>query len=126
MPGPFSKRLMLAAVACLAAAALAVAADDAKPAATVLSGVVVNGEGRPVAEARVYWQAADGRSPHFLRTDAEGRFRSKPVHAGLCEVRAQAEGLWSEWAHNVLVRPGAGAELTLLLVRKTPPGKGEN
>ena len=109
-----------AALLCLVAAALA-AHGDTKPATMVLSGMVVDAKGQPVSQARVYWQDADGRFPHFLRTNAGGRFQSQAVKAGLYEVRAEAEGLWSEWAHNVLVRPGAGAEVTLRLVRKTPP-----
>jgi hypothetical protein len=94
----------------------------AKPLPTVLSGIVLNGKGEPVAGARIFWQGADGSTPHVLRADADGRFRTRPLRAGLYEVRAEAGGMWSEWEHNVVLRTGKPVELTLRLVRtKRPP-----
>ena len=49
----------------------------AGPAPTVLSGTVLNSRGVPVAGARVFWQASDGRAPHTLHTDANGKFRAR-------------------------------------------------
>ncbi len=90
-------------------------------AGNVLSGIVVSADGVPVNSAQVFWQAADGKSPHALRTDNSGRFQTQSVRAGLYEVRAQARGMWSEWEHNVVVRPVSGANVTLRLVRMSPP-----
>jgi virginiamycin B lyase len=36
-------------------------------------------------------------------------------------LRASAGGTWSQWEHNVLVRPGDDANVTLRLTFKTPP-----
>jgi hypothetical protein len=83
----------------------------------VLDGVVLNGKGAPVAFAVVSWQAADGKAPHALVTNGKGRFRIAGVHQGLYEVRAQASGLTSEWEHNVLVRSGRVASVTLRVTR---------
>jgi len=107
------------AILCLIAASLPV--QGAKPAGGFLSGVVLSTSGAPVPAANVFWQTADGKSPHALRTDKNGRFRTAAVSAGLYDLRAEADGMWSEWKHNVLVRAGAASNLTLRLVRRTPP-----
>ena len=85
----------------------------------VLDGVVVNGKGAPVAFAAVVWQGADGKAPHALRANGNGRFRIAGVHQGLYDIRAEALGMTSEWEHNVLVRSGRVASVTLRLTRAT-------
>jgi len=89
----------------------------ARTAEGVLDGVVLNGKGTPVAFADVFWQAADGKAPHAARTNGNGHFRIAGIPQGLYEVRAQALGLTSEWEHNVLVRSGKVASVTLHLSR---------
>src|SRR6185503_6189776 len=110
-----TKRLLLALL-CLAAALPLQAARKG-----LLTGIVLDTKGNPVPAAYVFWQEADGKSPHALRTDKKGRFRTRAITAGLYELRPQAGGMWSEWEHNVLVPAGPGRELTLRLVRQTPP-----
>lgn len=86
-----------------------------------LTGEVVSAKGAPVAGAQILWQAADGGTPHVLHSDAQGHFRIDPLHAGLYELRASAGGAWSEWEHNVMVRPGGEANVKLRLSFKPPP-----
>ena len=85
----------------------------------VLGGIVLNTKGVPVAAAQVFWQTADGKAPHAVRTDANGRFRIAGLRQGLYELRARASGMSSEWEHNVFVRAGATAGVTLRLSRAT-------
>ena len=116
MPKPLRKSLF--ALFLMAATLPALAAT---PAATGLSGEVLNAKGVPVAFAQVYWESADGTRPHTMKADSKGHFRIVPVRAGLYELRAEANGMWSDWEHNVLVRAGAEKMVTLHLVRETPP-----
>lgn len=88
-----------------------------------LSGVVLAAGGAPAKTATVFYQSADGSAPHVLRTDASGHFHSRVLRAGLYDVRAEAGGKWSDWAHNVIVPSGGGENLTLRLVRGTAPGQ---
>lgn len=107
----------------LALAACAAGIVYAKTTDGVLGGIVLNAKGAPVGAADVFWQTADGKAPHAAHTDASGRFRIARVRQGLYEVRAQAAGMTSEWEHNVVVRPGGEASLTLRLSRRIPqPG----
>ncbi len=111
----------------LAAIYLVVAAKPAgaaKTSAGQLTGVVLTSKGAGVPGARVFWEAVDGSVPHTLRADSTGHFSVPSVRPGLYELRGEADGTWSDWHHNVLVRPGAEGNVTLRLVRKTPPPKG--
>ena len=85
-----------------------------------LDGKVVNAKGAPVAGAQILWQAADGETPHVLHSDAEGRFHIEKMRAGSYDFRASANGTWSEWEHNVSVRPGSDTSVTLRLTFKPP------
>jgi carboxypeptidase family protein len=104
---------------CLSTAALALLLattyGNARISEGVLDGVVLNGKGAPVAFASVFWQGADGKAPHALRTNSNGRFRIAGVHQGLYDIRAEALGMTSEWEHNVFVRSGRVASVTLHL-----------
>jgi virginiamycin B lyase len=86
-----------------------------------LDGEVVSSKGVPVSGAQIMWQAADGETPHVLHSDAQGHFHIDPLRAGLYELRASVNGTWSEWEHNVMVRPGVAANVTLRLTFKAPP-----
>ena len=83
-------------------------------------GQVVNAKGAPVAGAQILWQAADGETPHVLHSDAQGRFHVEHLRTGSYDLRASSEGTWSEWEHNVFVRPGTDAKVILRLTFKEP------
>jgi len=85
-----------------------------------LDGKVVTAKGVPVADAQILWQVADGETPHVLHSDAHGQFHIEPLRTGFYDLRASANGSWSEWEHNVLVRPGSDTNVTLRLAFKPP------
>ena len=103
--------------ALLTVAAFAGGIAYAKVVEGALVGVVLNGKGAPVNAAEVFWQTADGKAPHAARTDASGKFRIRGIRQGLYDVRAESAGMTSEWAHNIIVRPGTEASVTLRLSR---------
>jgi len=43
------------------------------------------------------------------------------LRPGLYDLRAEAGSAWSEWQHNVLIRAGSEVNVTLRLVRESPP-----
>lgn len=85
-----------------------------------LGGEVLSAKGTPVARAAVLYQASDGRAPRAVHTDAEGHFRIGEIRAGLYDLRAVKGKMQSEWSHNVLVRPGQQASVTLRLEVEAP------
>jgi len=82
---------------------------------SVLTGVVLGSDGKPVANASVTCQSGGGTAPHVAHTDATGHFSVTKLHADIYDVRASAQGVYSEWEKNVNVRPGQTKTLTLRL-----------
>lgn len=122
-----SRRLNFVMSLCIAAGVSAgawaqvpkTAVANSKPGS--MDGTVVNAKGAPVAGAQILWQVADGETPHLLHSDAHGKFHLERLRPGFYDLRASANGTWSEWEHNVLVRPGTDASITLRLTFKQPP-----
>ncbi|MGH9680617.1 MAG: virginiamycin B lyase family protein, partial [Candidatus Acidiferrales bacterium] len=85
-----------------------------------LSGEVITVKGAPAPGAQILWQAADGGVPHVLHSDARGHFEIDPLRPGLYQLRASSGGTWSDWEHNVMVRPGGAANVTLRLSFRAP------
>lgn len=85
-----------------------------------LAGRVLGPHDAPVAGARVTVETADGRHPHATSTDTQGRFSFPNILAGTYEARAYRDGSWSEWQHNLIVRPGKTTEISLRIFAKKP------
>src|SRR6202451_2960860 len=109
---------LVCAAAFVSAGARAQVPKTAKQKPGGLDGEVVNAKGAPVADAQILWQAADGETPHVWHSDAHGRFHIEQLRTGFYDLRASAGGTWSQWEHNVLVRPGDDASVTLRLTFK--------
>jgi hypothetical protein len=84
-----------------------------------VSGSVLGPDGRPVAGARVMAQTSDGRAPRTARTDGNGHFRFRGLRVAPYDLRARANGTWSDWTRDVPVR--ANSESTVKL--RIPPAK---
>jgi hypothetical protein len=85
---------------------------------TTISGIVQSAVGKPLAKARVYLQPSDGRAPHTVVTDAEGRYQFKNLRPGLYDLKAHANGAWTELQRNVNVH--AKEDVTVNLKFKAP------
>ena len=80
-----------------------------------VGGQVLNGDGKPAANARVMLQASDGGDMQTAQTNADGRFWFAELPEGQYDVRASDKGLISEWRQNVWVSPGKQTNVTLHL-----------
>jgi uncharacterized membrane protein len=87
----------------------------AQRADATLSGVVLGADGKPVANASVTYQSGGGVAPHAVHTDAKGRFSVVKLRADIYDVRASAQGVYSDWQKNVSLRPGQTKTVTLRL-----------
>jgi hypothetical protein len=99
--------LVLAALACVAGA-------DIKGMGT-LAGTVIGTSGKPVADARVTSQGADGTNPQSTTTNAQGRFFFPELKNGYYDLRAYHNGAWTDWKHNIEVKTGKQTEVKLQL-----------
>lgn len=91
----------------------------------VVSGVVLAPDGGPQAHARVYLQPGNGRPPRTVLTDAAGHFSFGNTVSGIYDVRAQANGLWSELVHNVSVKKNDEVSLKLQIKAAAPKTDGK-
>src|SRR5262245_4992878 len=92
---------------------------------STLSGVVLGPNDKPVARAAITYQSSGGNAPHVVRTDAHGRFSVPKLPADNYDLRASANGIFSEWEKNVTIRNGETRSITLRLIyskRMPKPG----
>ena len=105
----------------LAMMLVAMAADQAIYASpqshgkATLSGVVIDPDGKPAANAVVTYQSGGGDTPHAVHTDAKGRFTIVKLRRDNYDLRASSHGMYSTWLKNVMVRTGQQKTLTLRL-----------
>jgi len=91
---------------------------------SVLTGVVIGPNDKPVARAAVSYQSSSGFAAHAVRTDAHGRFTISKLPADNYDVRASANGVFSEWEKNVTIHHGETRSITLRLIYAKQMPKG--
>ena len=110
------RRMMITILGTLVIVALAfMAAAQQKVPIGTLEGTVLDGQGKPVAEASVTIQTSDGLHPHATRTDANGHFHFARWQAGQYDLRAYSNGMFSEWDKRIMVRSNKTTKITLHL-----------
>src|SRR5277367_554458 len=102
-------------VVALVAAVGVLAVPQSKGSAT-LSGVVIGPDDKPAPHASVSYQSSDGSAPHAVHADAHGRFTISQLRADNYDIRASAQGIFSDWQKNVMVRKGQTRSLELHLI----------
>ncbi len=87
-----------------------------------LSGVVIGPDDKPAPHANISYQFSDGSGPHAVRADAHGRFTISHLRASSYDIRASANGVFSDWARNLPLRKGQtrSVELRLIYAKEMP------
>jgi hypothetical protein len=83
-----------------------------------LQGVVLDSQGKPVADATVTMQTSDGKHPYATHTDAGGHFKFARFETGQYDLRAYSSGMFSQWTKRISIRSKKTTEVTL---RMPPP-----
>jgi hypothetical protein len=97
-------------------AARPVLASHEEKGTSVLTGVVIGPNDKPVAHAAVSYQSSGGNAAHAVHTDAHGRFTITKLPADNYDLRASANGIFSEWEKNVTIHTGQTRSVTLHLI----------
>jgi len=97
-------------------ASRSVLASPDRKGTSVLTGVVIGPNDRPVAHAAVSYQSSGGNAAHAVHTDAHGRFTISKLPADNYDLRASANGIFSEWEKNVTIHIGETRSVTLHLI----------
>jgi uncharacterized membrane protein len=107
--------LLLLVMLMFTAVGLEAQKSSSKPAAT-LEGIVVGADGKPVPAAVVTCQSSAGERPRIVHTDAKGHFFVKGLKQDAYDLRATANGAYSDWEKNIPLRKGQTKEITLYLL----------
>ena len=112
----FSLLVLATLIATALLATRSVLAAPQRKGSSVLTGVVIGPNDKPVAHAAVTYQSSGGNAPHAVHTDAHGRFTISKLAGDNYDVRASANGVFSEWEKNVSIRNGQTKTITLRLI----------
>ena len=93
----------------------------------MISGVVLGPDDKPAPHAAITYQSSSGNAPHAVHADAHGRFTILKLQTDNYDVRASANGIFSEWQKNFPVQNGRTSDLTLRLIyaREMPKSKSK-
>ena len=83
---------------------------------SVITGVVIGPNDKPVGHATISYQSSSGVAAHAVRTDAHGRFTISRLPSDNYDLRASANGIFSEWEKNLTVHTGQTLSITLQLI----------
>ncbi len=87
-----------------------------KKAATGIQGTVLGANGKPVPAAAVTCQSSAGVRPRIVHTDSKGHFSVSGLKQDSYDLRATANGAYSDWEKNIPLRNGQTKEITLQLL----------
>jgi hypothetical protein len=83
---------------------------------TVISGTVIGADGKLVPAAAVTCQSSAGIKPRVVHTDAKGHFLITGLRQDNYDLRATANGAYSDWEKNILLHKGQNKVVTLRLL----------
>lgn len=94
----------------------------------VISGVVLGPDDKPAPHAAITYQSSSGSSPHAVHADSHGRFTIAKLSSDNYDIRASANGIFSEWQKNFQVKAGHTSEITLHLIyaKEMPKSKSKS
>ena len=111
------RKLSLTLIPCLALLfAQSVSAQAPKKNGATISGMVLGADGKPVAGAGVTCETSSGLTPRAVHTDAKGRFFITGLKQDSYDIRASANGAYSDWERNIPMRKNQTKEVTLQLL----------
>jgi hypothetical protein len=91
-------------------------AQNTKKSDSVIKGVVLGADGKPVRAAAVTCQSSAGMRPRAVHTDTKGHFVITGLKQDSYDLRADANGAYSDWEKNIPLRKGQTKEVTLRLL----------
>ena len=91
-------------------------AQNATKSDSVIKGVVLGADGKPVRAAAVTCQSSAGMRPRAVHTDTKGHFVITGLKQDSYDLRADANGAYSDWEKNIPLRKGQTKEVTLRLL----------
>jgi len=92
------------------------AAQSPKKSAGILVGTVLGADEKPVPHAAISCESSGGIHPRAVHADERGHFRITGLKQDNYDLRASANGAYSDWERNIPVKLGSTKEVTLRLL----------
>ena len=83
---------------------------------TAIQGTVLDANGKPVKAAAVTCQSSAGIRARIVHTDSKGHYLVTGLKQDSYDLRASADGAYSDWERNLPLRTGQTKEVTLRLL----------
>lgn len=87
-----------------------------KTSGAILSGIVLGADNKPVPNAGVTCETSGGLRPRAVHTDSKGRFLITGLKQDSYDLRATANGAYSDWERNIPLRKNQTRDITLRLL----------
>jgi len=94
-------------------------AQTSSHSAATIKGMVLGAGGKPVPAAAVECQSSAGMRPRVVHTDSRGHYTFTGLKQDSYDIRATANGAYSDWEKNIPIRKGQSKEITLRLLNGT-------
>ena len=97
-----------------------------------ITGIVLGADGKPVPAAAVSCNSSAGIRARVVHTDKKGHYLISGLKEDSYDLRASANGAYSDWEKNIPLRKGQTKVMTLRLLNGntalsgTLPAKQEN
>ena len=83
---------------------------------TAMQGTVLDANGKPVKAAAVTCQSSAGIRARIVHTDSKGHYLVTGLKQDSYDLRASADGAYSDWEKNIPLRTGQTKEINLRLL----------
>jgi hypothetical protein len=100
----------------LASAGLRAQTQKSSKSTTTIKGIVLGADGKPVPAAAVTCQSSAGIHPRVVHTDTKGHYLLTGLKQDSYDLRATANGAYSDWEKNIPLRMGQTKEVNLRLL----------
>jgi hypothetical protein len=110
------KLILSLLLACTFLFAAGLEAQKASKTAVTIEGTVLGADGKPVPAAAVACQSSAGIHPRVVHTDTKGHYLITGLKQDSYDLRASANGAYSDWEKNIPLRKGQTKEITLRLL----------
>jgi hypothetical protein len=91
-------------------------AQTAKKTGATLTGTVLGADGKPVPNASVTCETSSGLHPRAAHTDSKGTYFITGLKQDSYDLRATANGAYSDWVRNIPLRHDQTKSVTLQLL----------
>jgi uncharacterized GH25 family protein len=100
-------------------------AQTQKKTGATITGMVLDSNGRPVANASVTCETSSGMKPRAVHTDTKGKFFITGLKQESYDLRASRNGAYSDWERNIPLGKNQTKDVKLILLNGNTASVGK-